>query len=147
MPTIKKTVIDEKYLWIGGGIIVVIIIVFVWGRLSGKGAVKDNSDVNPNINPINVNTSTGSFSWDPSQLVKEIYQAYNVDWGWGSSRCVALDKISNLQDPQIIALADGYFQTYKKTLRKTITDTWSDGCWSDLTYLAVIKRLDTLQIV
>lgn len=146
MPKIKQSTIDEKYLWISGGVILLIVIIFIWGRVSAKQNPQDPSNITPNIAPITVNTNSGSFSWDPGQLVKEIYTAYS-GWGWDSSRCVALDKITKLQDTQIVALADGYYKTYNKTLRKTITDTWSDGCWSDLTYLSVIQRLDALQIV
>lgn len=147
MAKIKQAQIDEKYLWIGGGILAIIIIVFVWGRVSGKSAVKDNSDANPNINPITVNTDSGSFSFDPGPLVKEIHTAYAVNYS--SGRCGVLAKLLALQDVQLRAVADGYLQVYNKTLRKTLNDAWV-ACWNlpwqDDPHAQVIARLDVLTI-
>ena len=60
MPNIKKTTIDEKTLWVGGGILLAIILVFVLGKSTAKKGMP--SDANPNINPITVNTTLGSIS-------------------------------------------------------------------------------------
>lgn len=146
MPKIKKTEIDEKYLWMGGAILVIIIVIFAFGRLSGKksGGEDDPSDANPNINPITVNTESGSVEWNPSALVKKVHTAYEVNWVQG--RCEVLEEIGNLQDVQIRALADGYQKVYGKTLRRVLEGAWSDGCWSGLPYSIVISRLDALQI-
>lgn len=147
MPKIKQSTIDEKYLWIGGGVILIIIVIFVWGRMSAakKG---DTSDITPNINPITVTTNSGLISWNPSQLVKEIYTAYKINWS--SGRCEVLNKMLDLQDVQLRATADGYRQAYGETLRKTLNDAWVACFFSELissnSHDQVIRRLDTLGI-
>lgn len=147
MAKIKQTQIDEKYLWMGGGLVALVVIIFVWGRVSAKKEVKDNSDLNPNINPITVSTNSGTMSWDPSALVKKVHTAYVVNWT--SGRCEVLQEILALQDIQLRALADGYNQVYGKTLRKTLNDAWV-ACWNfpwqDDPHAQVMARLDVLQI-
>lgn len=148
MAKIKQFQIDEKYLWIGGGILTVVIVIFVLGRLSAKKKEdKDYSDINPNINSITVSTDAGSIDWNPSALVKKVYTAYEVNWYGG--RCDVLKELLDLQDVQLRAVADGYAQVYGKTLRKTLNDAWG-ACynmpWSTDPHYQVIHRLDVLQI-
>ncbi|BDS12737.1 hypothetical protein [Aureispira anguillae] len=146
MATIKKAQIDEKYLWIGGGILAVIVVIFVFGRLSGKEDSKDPSDANPNIQPITVSTDSGNIDWDPSALVKEIHTAYKVNWT--SGRCKALKTLMNLQDVQLRAVAEGYLKVYGETLRKVLEGAWV-ACWNVIgndPHYIVINRLNTLQI-
>ena len=146
MPQIKKAQIDEKYLWIGGGILAIIITIFVLGRVSGKKDNSDPSDANPNIAPITVSTSSGNIDWNPSAMVKKVHNAYKVNWF--SGRCEVLNELVKLQDVQLRAVADGYKQVYGTTLRKVLNDAWG-ACYNvfstDPHYL-VIDRLDTLQI-
>ena len=147
MAKIKQTQIDEKYLWIGGGVVGLIILVFVWGRVSAKKDSKDPSDANPNIKPITVNTASGNIDWDPSAMVKKVHTAYAVNWM--SGRCDALNDLLGLQDVQLRAVADGYNQVYGKTLRKQLEGAWVacyNAPWSDDPHYQVISRLDVLQI-
>lgn len=148
MPKIKQQTIDEKYLWIGGGVLTLVIVIFVWGRMSAAKSKGDTSDITPNINPITVTTDSGSISWDPSQLVKEIYTAYKINWS--SGRCEVLNKMLDLQDVQLRATADGYHKAYGETLRKTLNDAWVACFFSELTdsnaHNQVIRRLDALGI-
>ena len=147
MAKVKQTQIDEKYLWIGGGVLVIILVIFVLGRLSGKKNNQDPSDANPNIKPITVSTAAGSMDWDPSATVKKVHTAYTVNWAMG--RCDVLKELKALQDIQIRAVADGYKQVYGQTLRKTLNDAWI-ACggypWQTDPHDEVIQRLDTLQI-
>lgn len=147
MAKIKQTQIDEKYLWIGGGVLAIILIIFVMGRLSGKKDDDNPSDANPNINPITVTTDGGSVQWNPSATVKKVHTAYKVNWYGG--RCEVLGDLLNLQDVQLRAVADGYQQVYGSTLRNTLEGAWV-ACWnmpwSDDPHQDVIRRLDVLQI-
>lgn len=147
MAKIKQTQIDEKYLWMGGGLLAVVIIIFIFGRLSGKEDSDDPSDANPNIKPITVSTDSGNIEWDPSALVKEIHTAYKVNWS--SGRCKALTTLLSLQDVQLKAVAEGYHQVYGETLRKVLSGAYV-ACWNfpwqDDPHYQVIQRMDVLQI-
>lgn len=147
MAKIKQTQIDEKYIWMGGGILTIIIVIFIFGRLSGKEDNQDPSDANPNIKPITVNTNSGNIDWNPSAMVKKIHTAYVVNWSTG--RCDVLNELLALQDVQLRAVADGYQQVYGKTLRKQLNEAWV-ACWNmpwqDDPHQQVISRLDVLQI-
>ncbi|BDS10573.1 hypothetical protein [Aureispira anguillae] len=147
MAKIKQTQIDEKYLWIGGGIVVILLVIFVLGRVSGKKSTDEPSDANPNIKPITVSTDSGNIDWNPSAMVKKVHTAYVVNWSTG--RCEVLTQLLALQDVQIRAVADGYLQVYGKTLRKVLNEAWV-ACWNlpwqDDPHQQFIKRLDALQI-
>jgi hypothetical protein len=147
MARIKQTEISEKNLWIGGSILAVIIIIFVFGRVSGKEDSNNPSDANPNIKPITVTTESGNIEWDASATVKKIYTAYVVNWF--SGRCDVLNELLSLQDVQLRAVADGYKQVYGKTLRKVLSDAYV-ACFNlphqDDPHQQVIRRLDVLQI-
>lgn len=142
MAKIKQTQIDEKYIWIGGGLVAVIVIIFVFGRLSGKEDSNDPSDANPNIKPITVTTESGSIEWDASATVKKVHTAFKVNWITG--RAESIKELSLLQDVQLRAVADGYKQVYGETLRKVLNDVWVTG--NDAAHAEVIKRMDVLQI-
>lgn len=147
MAKIKQTQIDEKYLWVGGGIVVILLVIFVLGRVSGKKSTDEPSDANPNIKPITVSTDSGNIDWNPSAMVKKVHTAYVVNWSTG--RCEVLTQLLALQDVQIRAVADGYLQVYGKTLRKVLNEAWV-ACWNlpwqDDPHQQFIKRLDALQI-
>lgn len=147
MAKIKQTQIDEKYLWIGGGIVVILLVIFVLGRVSGKQSSEEPSDANPNINPVTVSTAAGNIDWNPSALVKKIHTAYAINWS--SGRCAVLQELLTLQDIQVRAVADGYQKVYGKTLRKQLNDAWV-ACWNlpwqDDPHQEFIRRLDALQI-
>ena len=138
--------INEKHLWIGGGILTILILVFAFGRYSKKTAKqKDISDINPNTNPITVSTNSGSITWNPAATIKRIHTAYQNN---GSGRCALLYDLLEFQDMQLLALADGYHQMYGKTLRKTLNNAWY-ACWNLFAadpHYQVLQRLDVLQI-
>jgi hypothetical protein len=146
MAKINQSQIDEKYLWMGGALLAIIIVIFVFGRVSGK---EDSgpSDANPNIKPITVTTDSGSIEWDASATVKKIHTAYVVNWFTG--RCDVLVELMSLQDVQLRAVADGYNQVYGKTLRTQLNGAYV-ACFNlpiqDDPHQLVIKRLDVLQI-
>lgn len=142
MAKIKQTQIDEKYIWMGGGLIAIIVVIFVWGRLSGKQDSSDPSDANPNIQPITVSTDSGNIDWNPSATVKKVHTAFAVNW-W-SGRSEILKELSLLQDVQLKAVAEGYKEVYGTTLRKVLTDAWV--VVNNTAFYEVIKRLDVLQI-
>lgn len=147
MAKIKQTEIQEKYLWMGGGLLAVVIIIFVFGRVSGKEDSSDPSDANPNIKPITVSTDSGNIDWNASATVKKVHTAYVVNWF--SGRCDVLNEMLALQDVQLRAVADGYKAVYGKTLRKVLTGAYVacfNGPFSDDPHQQVIKRLDVLQI-
>jgi hypothetical protein len=148
MAKIKQTQIDEKYLWVGGGLVLIILVIFVLGRVSGKKDSDVPSDANPNIQAITVSTDAGNIDWNPSAMVKKVHTSYAVNWT--SGRCAVLTELLSLQDVQIRAVADGYKQVYGKTLRKQLNDAWV-ACWNfpwqDDPHQEFIRRLDALQIV
>jgi len=86
MAKIKQTQIDEKYLWVGGGLILIILVIFVLGRVSGKKDSDVPSDANPNIKPITVSTDAGNMDWNPSAMVKKIHTSYAINWTSGRVR-------------------------------------------------------------
>lgn len=142
MAKIKQAQIDEKYIWMGGGLIAIIVVIFVWGRLSGKQDNTDPSDANPNIKPITVSTDSGNIDWNPSATVKKVHTAFVINWM--SGRSDVLKELSLLQDIQIKAVAEGYKEVYGTTLRKVLNDAWI--VVNNAAYSEVIKRLDILQI-
>ena len=148
MAQIKQTQIDEKYLWIGGGIVVIILVIFVLGKMSNKKDGKDPSDANPNINPITVSTASGNIDWNPSAMVKKVHNNFAVNWFSSSDRCGTLQELANLQDIQLRAVAEGYEKVYGTTLRKVLNSSWI-SCWNVVStdpHYTVIGRLDALQI-
>lgn len=142
MAKIKQTQIDEKYLWVGGGILALILIIFVLGRVSGKKDSNQASDATPNINPITISTDAGSMDWNPSALVKKVHTAFMVNWFTG--RGDVMKELSLLQDVQLKAVAEGYHKVYGSTLRKVLTEAWVVG--NNTAFYEVIKRMDVLQI-
>lgn len=146
MAKVKQIEINEKYLWIGGGILTLVIIIFVAGRTSANKSNQDPSDANPNIQPITVSTQNGSIDWNPSALVKKIHTAYEINWT--SGRCEVLEELAELQDTQLLAVTEGYHRVYGKTLRKLLNDAWTH-CFSLSENAApsdIIRRMDILQI-
>lgn len=145
MAKIKQTEIQEKYLWMGGGLLALVIIIFVFGRVSADDGNDDPSDENPNINPITVSTDSGNIDWNPSATVKKVHTAFAVNWY--SGRCTVMNELASLQDVQLKAVAEGYKAVYGKTLRKVITEAyvWCDP-FDAHPQAGVIKRLDVLQI-
>lgn len=147
MAKVKQIEINEKYLWIGGGVLTLIIIIFVAGRSSASKANQDPSDANPNIQPITVSTQNGNIDWNPSALVKEVHTAYKINWV--SGRCPVLEKLAELQDVQLQAVAEGYLRVYGETLRKVLNSAWV-AClnkpWQNDPHNQVIARMDILQI-
>jgi hypothetical protein len=146
MAKIKQSQIEEKYIWIGGGVLLIILLIYVAGRSSATQSSKDPSDANPNIQPITVSTPSGAVDWNPSALVKEIHTAYKVNWY--SGRCKALNTLLDLQDVQLRAVAEGYQKTYGETLRKVLNGAWV-ACANIISsdpHHAVIRRMDALQI-
>lgn len=142
MAKVKQAQIDEKYIWVGGGVIALIVVIFVWGRLSGKQDSNEPSDANPNIKPITVSTDSGNIDWNPSATVKKVHTAFVVNWV--SGRADILKELSLLQDVQLKAVAEGYKEVYGSTLRKVLTDSWFAG--DSIAYAKVIERMDVLQI-
>ena len=152
MAKVKQIEINEKYLWIGGGILTLIVLIFVAGRSSNSKSNQDPSDANPNISPITISTPSGSIDWNPSALVKEINTAYQTSYlpfAFVTGRCEVLNKLLDLQDVQLRAAAEGYLRVYGKTLRKTLNDAWfacNNTHFEDDPHQQVIRRMDTLQI-
>ncbi len=147
MAKVKQIEINEKYLWIGGGILTLIVLIFVAGRSSNSKSNQDPSDANPNISPITISTPSGSMDWNPSALVKKVHSAYQSYSS--SARCTTLKDLLSLQDIQLQAVAEGYQKVYGKTLRKTLNDAWfacMNKPWEDDPHNQVIDRMDVLQI-
>lgn len=144
MAKIKQVQFDEKYLWAGGAILVLIIVIYAMGRVAGKEDDSDPSDANPNIEPIQIQLEEGGVeNWNPSSLVKRVHTAFTVNWI--SGRAAVLKDMSELQDIQLKALAQGYHKVYGTTLRKVLESSWWSG--DGLSYTVVIRRFDSLGIV
>lgn len=144
MAKIKQAQFDEKYLWAGGAILVLIIVIYAMGRVAGKEDDSDPSDANPNIEPIQIQLEEGGVeNWNPSSLVKRVHTAFTVNWV--SGRAAVLKDMSELQDIQLKALAQGYLKVYGTTLRKVLESSWWSG--DGLSYTVVIRRFDSLGIV
>jgi hypothetical protein len=142
MAKLKQAQFDEKYLWMGGGLLAVVLVIYVMGRQAGKEANDDPTDANPNVNAITVQTENKSIEWNPSALIKQIHTTYTVNWITGRGK-VTKD-IADLQDIQLRHLAQGYLETYGTTLRKVLNSvTWSGDSFS---WNMIIRRMDALEI-
>ncbi len=151
MAKIKQSEIQEKHLWLGGGLLLVVLLIYVAGRASkAKAEAKEpeQKQIVPNVAPIPIVTPQGTVNWDASPLVKEIFTAYQPSM-FSSGRCTVLNKLVLLRDNQLQAVAQGYQGTYGDTLRATLEGA-NYACWNlpweDDPHTQVIQRLDTLQI-
>lgn len=144
MAKIKQAQFDEKYIWIGGGVLLLLLFIYASGRKAGKEDDSDPSDANPNVNAITVQNESGSISWNPSSLIKRIHVAYVVNNLDG--RYEAINALADLQDAQLRHLATGYLEVYGTTLRKVLEGApWFFKGDSDAMFM-VLRRMDTLEI-
>ena len=117
---------NKKYLAIGGVALLLLIIIFVFGKQIGKNENEDRQiDVSVNIEDANGNTST----YDPNPLLEKLNKGLTTTYFFNSTlnseRCAPIEELYALDSVRFMATVKGYKEKYGVSLI-----THMNGCYT-----------------
>lgn len=150
----KSFKIEKKHLVALGIAAVIAVVIFVWGKYTGKkDPDKKKIQVQVDVQDDRDGTTT---SYDPTPKVDELHDVLSM-WIWNSwgdaaqERCKVLNELltlSNTRPVDFMAIVYGYEQKYDTTLSAAITACWLE-CHNKTgnTMLQIKERIETLSAV
>ncbi|MGH1338724.1 MAG: hypothetical protein ACRBFS_21600 [Aureispira sp.] len=149
----KDFKLEKKHLIALGVAAVIAIVIFVWGKYTGKKSPnKKKVQVQIDVRDGRDGTTT---SYDPTPMVDQLYEALNTwAWRWGDlaqQRCQLLYKLLELSTSapvDFMAVVYGYEQKHETTLLEDI-----EACWlycsnkKGQTRTQIKERIETLSAV
>lgn len=149
----KNFKIEKKHLIALGVVAVIAIVIFVWGRYTGK---KNPSPKNVQVQvDVQDDRDGTAASYDPTPMVDKLHELLDSwAWSWGAvatERCEVLNELLNLSNTapvHFMAVVYGYQKKYTTTLTEAI-----DACWVECfnqtgnTMLQLKERIETLSKV
>lgn len=92
---------------------------------------KDNIDAVYKPTEYNPNGGAVTGDFDADFYVTRLNDVLN-DWGqmspWATDRCKTVTEVNQLNDNQIIAIANRYYAVIQKRLYKDLEEVWTSGC-------------------
>lgn len=125
----KNFKIEKQHLIALGVVVIVAIIIFVWGRYTGKKSPsKKNVQVQVNVQDNRDGTTT---RYNPTPMVDKLHEVLSA-WAWNGSaaarkRCSALSELvalSNTAPVDFMAVVYGYKKKHGITLLEAIRACW-----------------------
>lgn len=118
----------KKYLYIGGGVLLLILIIYFIGRRAGKRNAEG-----PKVNYPKGGEDIPA-SWSPEPLVKELHNAMDGLFTLSTTKDAAWKKLRDLPtDEMVIATYDVYNQRYFKDGKGTLVQWIDDEYYYDPT--------------
>lgn len=100
---------QKKYL-AAGGLVVVLIVVFILGKMQGR-TEKEQREIDVQVNIKDGNGQT--VAYDPNELLTRLHKGLTTTYLWGiSERCDALEELYNLDAARFMAAVKAYEEKY-----------------------------------
>lgn len=138
-----------KYLLIGVGVLIMLIVLGLIIRAIIKAAENYNNRTKAPAYQMITNPETGEIQvvndplegYDPMPLAVRLKEAFGFSWlGWAGvgtgDRCDTTFEANNLSTNKLIAVAIQYKKLTNVSLYSTLENSYFDGCWTvDYSYV------------
>lgn len=125
---VKKTpkpLVQEKYLWIGGGVLLVLAIAFLLGKYLGKNPKTEEREIDVKVNIQDQNGNT--VPYDPEPLLRKLNYGLTTRFYFDfSERCNPIKELYNLDAARFMATIKAYKTKYNEELQTHMRATWVD---------------------